>query len=48
MVIVVVSNLSGDPSSGLTYSVPARIKDLEEIDDVLWINLNDTNETRNK
>lgn len=42
MVIVVVSNLSGDPSSGLTYSVPARIKALEEIDDVLWINLTES------
>jgi len=41
MIILFVSNLSGDPSSGLTYSVPSRIKALECIDDVLWINLND-------
>lgn len=41
MIILFVSNLSGDPSSGLTYSVPSRIKALESIDDVLWVNLNE-------
>lgn len=40
MNIIYISNLSGNKSVGLTYSVPEQIKSQSKIDNVLWYNLN--------
>ena len=39
MRILFVTSLTGNTTVGLSYSVPARIKAQEKIDDVLWVNL---------
>ena len=41
MNILFISALSGDPSVGPSYSVPAQIKAQSEIDNVFWINMTD-------
>lgn len=42
MNILFISTLTGYFASGPSYSVPARIKALEKIDNVLWINMLDS------
>ena len=42
MKIVIISNLDEDLSQGPNWSVPARAKALERIDDVYWLNCNES------
>lgn len=40
MKIVYISNLSGNKSQGLSYSIPEQIESQSKIDNVFWYNLN--------